>query len=95
MINELLKTIRAIYGMNQAEAAEALGISKSYLSEIEAGKKKASIEILEKYHNVYGIAPSAVLFFAEQYKSKSAEYIRKKMATFFLRALTSMTANDK
>ena len=95
MINELLKIIRAIYGMNQAEASEALGISKSYLSEIESGKKKVTLNILDKYHEAYGISPSAILFFSEKYKSKSIEYMRKKMASFFLNTLAEMTADEK
>jgi len=95
MINELLKVIRTIYGMNQAEAAGFLGISKSYLSEIESGKKRVTLDLLDKYHEVYGIAPSAVLFFDEKYKSKPVEHIRKKMAAFFFNTLAKMTADEK
>lgn len=95
MKNELLKIIRTIYGMTQAEASAALGISKSYLSEIEAGKKKISIDLLEKYHQVFGVAPSEIMFFDEKFKSKPIEHIRKKMASFFFNTLNKMAANDE
>jgi transcriptional regulator with XRE-family HTH domain len=42
-----------------------LGISRSYLSEIESGKKVASIDLLEKYAEIFEIPPSSLLLFSE------------------------------
>lgn len=39
MINRALKTIRLYHNLKQSELADNLCISKSYLSEIESGKK--------------------------------------------------------
>ncbi|MEY4589380.1 MAG: hypothetical protein RL497_1456, partial [Pseudomonadota bacterium] len=46
MINKALKTIRQYHKVQQAELAEQLCISKSYLSEIESGKKPVSFDFL-------------------------------------------------
>lgn len=65
MLNEALRLIRVYHDMRQSEAAEKLGISNSYLSEIEKGKKKPSLEIVEKYSAVFKIPMSSILFFSE------------------------------
>ena len=94
MKHELLKIIRTVNGFSQIRAAESLGISKSYLSEIESGKKKVSLDILEKYKEVFDISPSTVLFFDEQFKAKSIENFRQKMARIFINELRKIV-NDE
>ncbi len=42
-----IKVIRKFRGMTQAELAEASGISRPYLTEIETGKKDGSIRALK------------------------------------------------
>lgn len=42
-------------GMSQAQLAKEAGISRNFLSEIEGGKKKPSIETVEKINNVIPI----------------------------------------
>lgn len=42
-----IKVIRKFQGMTQAELAEAAGISRPYLTEIETGKKDGSIRALK------------------------------------------------
>jgi transcriptional regulator with XRE-family HTH domain len=51
--------------MKQNEAAEKLGISKSYLSEIERHHKEPSLDLLKKYESTFGIPMSSIMFFAE------------------------------
>lgn len=41
MLGNTLKRLRGIYGYSAKEMSELLGISSSYLSEIENGKKKS------------------------------------------------------
>ena len=40
MLGNTLKRLRGIYGYNAKEMSELLGISSSYLSEIENGKSR-------------------------------------------------------
>lgn len=69
MLNEALKLIRVFHRLNQAELAKKLDISRSYLSEIESGKKTASLEILDKYSKAFSIPPSSILIFSEKMES--------------------------
>ena len=46
MIGDVLKRTRAIYGFKASEMSSILGISASYLSEIENNKKQPSLELL-------------------------------------------------
>ncbi|MCP5206306.1 MAG: helix-turn-helix transcriptional regulator [Hahellaceae bacterium] len=70
MINKALKLIRQFHDLKQVELASKLEISKSYLSEIESGKKPVSFEMLEKYSNEFDIPISSLVFFSESLSSK-------------------------
>ena len=61
MIGDILKRTRMIYGYKAAEMSELLHISRSYLSEIENNKKQPSLELLEKYSEIYGIKLSSLI----------------------------------
>jgi len=65
MLHEALRLIRVFHDLSQTEAASQLEISKSYLSEIEKGKKAPSLEIIDKYSRVFEIPASSILFFSE------------------------------
>lgn len=47
--------------ISQAEAAEKLGISKSYLSLIENGKRRMSLDMAEKMAKLYGVTVAEIL----------------------------------
>lgn len=66
MINEALKLTRVFHNLKQKDLAEALGLSPSYLNEIESGKKQVTVEILQKYSDYFHIPVSSLLYFAEQ-----------------------------
>ena len=44
MIGDVLKRMRIIYGYKASEMSSELGISASYLSEIEKNKKQPSLD---------------------------------------------------
>lgn len=71
MINEALRLVRVFHNVNQSEMAIRLGISRSYLSEIEAGKKEPSIVLLEKYGTIFETPASSLLLFSEKLKDDS------------------------
>ena len=66
MLSEALRLIRVFHDLKQFEAADKLGISKSYLSEIESGTKTPSIDLIQKYAVEFGIPASSILLFAEE-----------------------------
>jgi DNA-binding transcriptional regulator YiaG len=56
-----LRTIREIRGLKLAELANALGISYAYLSNIEAGRKRLTPQLLAKAATVLGITQMALV----------------------------------
>ncbi|WP_294379288.1 helix-turn-helix domain-containing protein [uncultured Clostridium sp.] len=66
-MGEVLKKIRMIYGYKAKEMSTLLEISPSYLSEIENNKKKPSLDILEKYSEIFQIKVSSIIAMSENY----------------------------
>ena len=75
MIGEALRLIRIFHDKKQNELAGELNISLSYLSEIERGKKKPSMEIIEKYAQVFHTKASVIIFFASNAPRSSAIFL--------------------
>ncbi|MFA7243082.1 MAG: helix-turn-helix transcriptional regulator [Sulfuricellaceae bacterium] len=65
MLNEALRLIRAYHDISQTKLCSELGISNSYLSEIESGKKSPSLDLLKKYSERFDIPLSSLIFFSE------------------------------
>lgn len=54
MYDRALKLIRQYHRLSQAELADKLGLSRSFVSELEkAGGKKPSIDVLERYASFF------------------------------------------
>ncbi|WP_084559391.1 helix-turn-helix domain-containing protein [Nitratidesulfovibrio termitidis] len=71
MLAEALRLLRVFHKVPQIELSEKLGISRSYLSEIESGKKKISLDLLEGYGRVFEVPVSSLLLFSEQMSKNS------------------------
>ena len=80
MIGTALRSIRNIYGLSAKEVSDSIGISPSFLSEVESGKKTPTLETLEKLSALYEIRVSTLLYIAEEIKDDSVTSgIRKSM----------------
>lgn len=64
MYNRALKLIREYHRLSRTELASKIGLSKSYVSELERGKKP-TIEVIERYAETFRIPVSSLLLFAE------------------------------
>ncbi len=86
MINKALKLIRQFHKLTQADLATRFEMSKSYLSEIESGKKTVSLDLLNKYSTQFDIPVSSLIFFSETLNSKKqvSGTIKKTMSTKLL-----------
>ena len=71
MLNEALRLVRVFHRLNQSQLAKQMGISRSYLSEIEAGKKKPTLNILMQYSEIFGLPTSSLLLFSENLENNS------------------------
>lgn len=65
MLSEALRLVRAYHDISQSELSSQLGISNSYLSELESGKKQPTLDVLGRYSEYFGIPVSSLLFFSE------------------------------
>lgn len=85
MNGEGLRLLRIYKKLKVKEVAELLGISPNYLSEIETGKKTPSIDVIERYADIFKTSPALILFFAdlefteEKSKGKIKKIIRNKV----------------
>jgi transcriptional regulator with XRE-family HTH domain len=65
MINESLRLLRLYCGFSQADMAQRLAVAQSMVSDVEAGRKNVSMDLLEAYSRATGVKMSQLLFFAE------------------------------
>lgn len=70
MLNRALRLLRTYHQLTQIELAKRLGISNSYLSEIESGDKTPLLELLDKYSDIFKIPTSSILLFSESINGK-------------------------
>ena len=67
MYHRALKLIRQYHRLSQAELADKLGLSRSFISELEKEDgKKPSIDVLERYASYFKIPVSSLMLFAER-----------------------------
>lgn len=65
MLGDALRCIRVFHDLNQSAAAKRLGISRSYLSEIESGDKEPTLHLIQRYAAIFQLPASSILFFSE------------------------------
>ena len=65
MLGEALRLVRSFHEVNQSTLAGQLGISRSYLSEIETGRKVPSLELLQKYSAHFEMPLSSLILLSE------------------------------
>ncbi|MEH0862268.1 helix-turn-helix domain-containing protein [Halobacteriovorax sp. DPLXC-1] len=79
MIGQILRYIRNFHKVSLTELSEEFEISQGYLSDIERGVKKPSLEIIDLYSTKFNIPSSGILFFSEN--SDDPKQL-KKLRTF-------------
>ena len=99
MMNRILRLIRTYHDMNLSEASERIGLSKSYISGLEHGHKKASLDVLEKYSVAFNISMSSLMLFAERTGenkfSEKARVIAADKAMKILEWMETINADKK
>jgi transcriptional regulator with XRE-family HTH domain len=88
MLNKALRLVRVYHNLTQTEAARRIGLSKSYISELETGNKRVTLEVLEKYASAFKIPISSLMLFAEHSQDqKFSEDIRVHVADKVIKML--------
>lgn len=96
MLNRALKLLRTYHQLKQVELARLLGVSSSYLSEIESGLKTPGLDLLNKYAEIFKMPTSSILLFSERISgdAKVGEKIRVAAADKILRLLEWIEEKD-
>lgn len=100
-LNEALRLVRIYHDKSQTEMAELLGLSKSYLSEIENGHKAATLSLLRKYSDALDVPISSLMFFAEELEgvddrlSKPRIMVTRKVLSFLKLLAGEEAASDQ
>lgn len=61
MLGQRLKAARLAKGLNQVEAAKALGVQQRFVSKLECGEKYPSVEMLAKLARLYRVSEADLL----------------------------------
>lgn len=94
MIGEALRLIRVYHDLKQKEAANLLGVSTSYLSEIEKGRKIPTLEIIQRYSEKFALPMSSIMFFAESVEVGTFDRARSMVAGKMLSLLQFLEARS-
>lgn len=63
---QVLKEIRTNMGLSQPELEVKLGVGSEYISKIERGKSKVTLDLLRKFTTVFNMTISDILIRAEK-----------------------------
>lgn len=78
MFHARLKSARKNAGLSQVALATAVGISQSYVTQMEAGNKVPSVDIVKTLAEVLGVSPGWLM--GEEVREGSAAYQRNPQA---------------
>lgn len=77
-MGEALRLLRIFNGYKSAELAKKLELSQSYVSELENGKKRPTMEVLDKYAKVFEMKKSTLMLFAESLEGEEIKNDKKQ-----------------
>lgn len=96
-MSETLKLLRIFFGYKSVEMAKKLNISQSFLSEVENGKKNATLELLNQYSKVLNIKVSTIVLLSESLENdkESKKDIKHNIAGIGMRVLKILKENGE
>lgn len=96
-MSETLKLLRIFFGYKSVEMAKKLNISQSFLSEVENGKKNATLELLNQYSKVLNIKVSTIVLLSESLENDkdSKKDIKHNIAGIGTRVLKILKENGE
>lgn len=88
MLGNTLRLLRVLHDKKSSVLADELGISSAYLSKIETEKAQPTLEILNKYAEIFQTTTSALLLFSESLdKEKNRGPFKIGMRNIMLKVL--------
>lgn len=80
-LGRALKLVRTFHDLSQIELAASLDISRSYLSEVESGKKRPSMDLLGEYAKHFSMPLSSLVIISEGFEGGTLSGKVKTAAT--------------
>lgn len=71
--NKALKAFRVFNRMTQQTLAEKIDLSKSFISEMESGKKPATAQLIDRYAEFFDVPSWEILYLGSAYDNKKFE----------------------
>lgn len=94
MLHRALKLARQYHRLSQSELAEKLQISKSFLSEIESGKKSPTLDLIDRYSRHFHIPASTLVLIGERLNG-APKQLPARRADQLLRFLEWAVSDDE
>ena len=92
MVNEVLRLLRVYNDIKATDLAEKLNISTSYISELESGKKKVSLDIINKYSSFFEVPSSSILLMSESLDNNKQD-LKHKISRALISILQGVERN--
>ena len=79
MLGSALRCIRVFHDLKQGEAAEKLCISRSYSERDRKRRKEATLQLVQRYAELFSIPASSILFFSENFDRPGAHQAARRL----------------
>lgn len=73
-MNNVLRLLRIANDLSIAQLSDLLGVTSSFISQIESGKKRPSEDLLIKYSKALKVKPELIKFFDKEEQSNDYRY---------------------
>lgn len=85
MIGNVLKYIRICNDFSTKEVSLMIGISTSYISDVEHNRKNLSLDMINRFSNCYNIETSKILYLDElEQKGIDRNVILKEILEYYI-----------
>lgn len=91
-LGNVLKLLRIARNLSIKDLASELGVSASYVGEVEANNKKPNLDMLSKYSKALNISRSSIMYFDE--KGEDNGYDHEQLLYIILQKIVG-TSDDK
>lgn len=88
--NKAVKAFRVFNRLTQEQLSESLGVPKSFISEMENGRKPVTIQVIDRYAEYFKVQAWEIVYLGRVYDSRSKQSRFTKM----LLALIEWISND-
>lgn len=90
-----LKLLRELHSINQVSLGGTLDLSPSYISDLEAGKRTPSLEVIESYAKFFGIPLSSLFALAEVIENPRFDLGKFKLHVKVIEAVNFMNIRNR